>query len=272
MMRIVVPVKQVPETAAARMDEETGTVVRDGVALIVNPLDLYAVELALQLREAHGGEVVTVSMGPAAAAAALRETVAMGADAAVLVSGRAFAGSDTWATARALAAALRRLGDVDLVICGERATDGDTGQVGPGLAAALDLPVATYVAGVEAVWDGGCRVRCLVEDGSVILDMDLPGVLTVVKEAAEPRLPTLRGKQRARALDIPVWDAASLGLDAAELGSAGSPTRVVKIMRPQVTRTCQRFSVGNGDELAAATAALVTLLRERRLLRGEPQS
>jgi len=270
MMRIVVPVKQVPETAAARMDEVTGTVVRDGVALIVNPLDLYAVELALQLRETHGGEVVTVSMGPATAAAALRETVAMGADAAVLVSGRAFAGSDTWATAWALAAAVRRLGDVDLVICGERATDGDTGQVGPALAAALDLPVATYVAGVEAMRDGGCRLRCLVEGGSEILDLDLPGVLTVVKEVAAPRLPTLRGKQKARALDIPVWDAACLGLDDADLGRFGSPTRVVKIMRPQVMRTCRRLPAGNDQELAAAAAELVTLLRERRLLRGLP--
>jgi len=132
-MRIILPIKQVPETTGVRMDERTGTMIREGVEAIVNPLDLYAIEAALRLREARGGEVIALSMGPPTAAKALREALAMGADSAVLLSDKAFAGSDTWATSYTLAAAIRRLAPYDLVVCGERATDGDTGQVGPGL-------------------------------------------------------------------------------------------------------------------------------------------
>ena len=144
-MRIIVPVKQVPETKAVKMDEQTGTIIRQGVTSIVNPLDLYAIEAALTLKAQHGAEVIAISMGPPQAAVAPRESLAMGIDRAVLISDRAYAGSDTWATARILAAAVRHLGDADLIICGERATDGDTGQVGPELAAALGLPVLTYL-------------------------------------------------------------------------------------------------------------------------------
>ncbi len=194
-MRIIVPIKQVPETSAVKMDEATGTMIREGVEAIVNPLDLYAIELALGLREQHGGEVTVVSMGPPKADRAIREAIAMGCDRGVLISDKAFAGSDTWATSYALAGAIRKLGAFDLVICGERATDGDTGQVGPGIASFLDLPVATYVGKVESVAQGSIRVHRLVEDGHEVLEVDLPAVLTVVKEVADPRLPTLRGKQ-----------------------------------------------------------------------------
>ena len=146
-MRIVVPIKQVPETDNVKMDEETGTMVREGGESIINPLDLYAIELALVLREQYGGEVIAISMGPAQAVKALREALAMGCDSAVLLSDRAFAGSDTWATSYVLQAAVRQVGDVDLIICGERATDGETGQVGPAVAAMLDtltiLPTGT---------------------------------------------------------------------------------------------------------------------------------
>ena len=142
-MRIIVPIKQVPETNAVRMDEESGTMIRDGVEAIVNPLDLYAIELAIQLREAHGGEITGISMGPPKAVVALREAMSMGLDDGVLLSDKRFAGADTWATSYVLAAGIRKLGDFDLIVCGERATDGDTGQVGPGIAAWLDLPAAT---------------------------------------------------------------------------------------------------------------------------------
>ena len=150
-MHIVVPIKQVPETNAVKMDEKTGTMIREGVEAIVNPLDLYAIETAVRLREQYEGDVVAISMGPPKAEAALREAVAMGCDSAVLLSDKAFAGSDTWATSYVLAAAIRKLNNYDLVICGERATDGDTGQVGPGIASSLDLPVATYVGKIEKI-------------------------------------------------------------------------------------------------------------------------
>ena len=238
-MRIVVPIKQVPETKNVRMDEETGTVIREGAESIVNPLDLYSIETAIKLREKYGGQVVAVSMGPPSAVEALKEAVAMGFDEAVLVSDKVFAGSDTWATSCVLAAAIRKIGDWDLVICGERATDGDTGQVGPGIAAFLDVPVITYVSRVDDLEGGQCHVERLVEDGYEVLTGDMPLVLTVVKEVSDPRLPTLRGKQKAKKLEIPVWDNKALDIDPSKVGLDGSPTRVVKIAKPKVARKCQ---------------------------------
>jgi electron transfer flavoprotein beta subunit len=265
-MRIVVPIKQVPETNAVKMDEETGTMIREGVEAIINPLDLYAIEIAIRLREAHGGEVVTLSMGPPKAVSALREAIAMGCDTAVLISGKAFAGSDTWATSYVLAAAIRTLGDYDMVICGERATDGDTGQVGPGIASWLNLPVATYIGKVEHIDGKSCRVHRLVEDGYEVLDCELPVVLTVVKEIADPRLPTLRGKQKAKRVEIPSLGPDDLDVTETNLGLNGSPTRVVKIFRPKVARQCEK--VAATDEQAAHEAAdrLVAFLRKKELI------
>ena len=251
-MRIVVPIKQVPETKNVRMDEKTGTVIREGVESIVNPLDLYSIELAIELREKYGGEVIAISMGPAKAVEALREAVAMGVDSAVLVSDGVFGASDTWATSFVLAAGIGKIGDWDLVICGERATDGDTGQVGPGIAAFLDVGVVTYVSRFDSVEGRRCRVERMVEDGYEVLSGALPLVLTVVKEVSDPRLPTLRGKQRARRMEIPVWDNAVLGVDAAKVGLKGSPTRVVKIAKPKVSRQCELCF--GGDEVLAADA------------------
>ncbi|MCJ7544874.1 MAG: electron transfer flavoprotein subunit beta/FixA family protein [Phycisphaerae bacterium] len=292
-MRIIVPIKQVPETSAVKMDEATGTMIREGVEAIVNPLDLYAIETALQLREAHGGEVVIVSMGPPKAERAIREAIAMGCDRGVLISDKAFAGSDTWATSYALAGAIRKLGAFDLVLCGERATDGDTGQVGPGIASFLDLPVATYVGKIESVECSPAapagkpakgaqpraaarlsspnsvphvRVHRLVEDGYEVLEVSLPAVLTVVKEIANPRLPTLRGKQRAKAAEVPVWVPQDMELDPAKLGLDGSPTRVVKIFKPKVARECRKLAAGDEQSVAAATEKLVEFLKTRDLI------
>ena len=268
-MRIVVPIKQVPETTAVKMDEATGTMIREGVEAIVNPLDLYAIESAIRLREGWpegGAEVIALSMGPPKARTALAEAIAMGADSAVLLSNKAFAGSDTWATSYVLAAAIRRMGDVDLIVCGERATDGDTGQVGPGIAAWLDLPVLSYVGRIDEVGGTRCRVHRLVEDGYEVLDCDLPAVLTVVKEVADPRLPTLRGKQRARGADIPVWGPADLDVEPDKLGLTGSPTRVVKIFRPTVARQCRKLTPTDDGSLHAAVDELVAFLKTRELL------
>ncbi len=265
-MRIVCPIKQVPETSSVKMDEATGTMIREGVEAIVNPLDLYAVETALRLRESLGGEVVAISMGPPGAIAALREVVAMGCDSAVLLSNRAFAGSDTWATGRALSAAIKTLGHFDLILCGERATDGDTGQVGPGIAAFLELPVVTYVGGIDAADAKSLRVRRLVEDGHEVLDVTLPAVLTVVKEIGEARLPTLHGKRRARTLDVPVKGPDEIGVAREEIGLNGSPTRVVKIFRPKVARECRKVVARDEAAVENAVSELVAFLRKKELL------
>jgi len=263
-MRILVPIKQVPETKTVKMDEKTGTVIREGVEAIINPLDLYAIETAIALREQLGGEVISVSMGPPKAITALREAIAMGVDSAVLVSDSAFAGSDTWATSCILAEAIKRTGDFSLVICGERATDGDTGQVGPGIAAFLDLPVITYVSRVEQISDQNCRVNRLIENGYEELSCSLPCVMTVVKEIGVPRLPTLSGKLRAKKIEIPVWGSDELEVDVSKIGVNGSPTRVVKIFKPRVARQCEKvFARESADE---AVDKLAGFLQHRELI------
>ena len=271
-MRIVVPIKQVPETGAVRMDEKTGTMLREGVEAIINPLDLYGLELAIRMKEGSVGaglgtvEVIPISMGPPKAEKAIREAVAMGCDRGVLLSDRAFAGSDTWATSYALSAGIAKLAPFDLIIAGERATDGDTGQVGPGLAAFLDLPVVTYVSKVRSVAGGRIVVERLVEDGHEVVEMQLPGVITVVKEIGDPRLPTLRGKQRARQMEVPIWGQEQLDLDPTKLGLNGSPTRVVKIEKPSVARLCERLPATDAESAVAAVERVVAFLKERQVL------
>ena len=154
----------------------------------------------------------------------------------------------------------------DLIICGERATDGDTGQVGPGIAAFLDLPIATYVGQIEGVTEDSCRVQRLVEHGHEVLEVQTPAVLTLVKEVGDPRLPTLRGKQRARRQEIPTWGADDLDVEEQSLGLDGSPTRVVKIFRPTVARECVRHVANDEVSIDQAADALVAFLRQKKLL------
>ena len=270
-MRIIVPIKQVPETGAVRMDEQTGTMIREGVEAIVNPLDLYGLEVAIRLRDqavaaGQGGEATAVSMGPPKAEKAIREAIAMGCDSGVLVSDKAFAGSDTWATSYVLAAAVRKLAPVDLIVCGERATDGDTGQVGPGVAAFLGIPVVTYVSAVREVAGGKIVLERLVETGREVLEAELPIVITVVKEVAEPRLPTLRGKLKAKAAVVPRYTPAELDVDAERLGLHGSPTRVVKIDKPKVARQCEKLPAGDEAAASAAVERVISFLKEKQLL------
>ncbi len=265
-MRIVVPIKQVPETGDVRIDEKTGTVIRQGNNSIVNPLDLYAIESALRLKAACGAEVIAISMGPPAAERALREAMSMGIDKGILLTDRAFAGSDTWSTSFILGAAIKTLGGFDLVICGERATDGDTGQVGPELACALDLPVVAYVSKVGCCCDGMLELEREVEDGVEHLTLQLPGVLTVLKAVGEPGLPTLEGKMRARKAEVTVLTQKELQCDPAMVGLEGSPTRVVKIFRPNVTRQCRTLPAHDESAAAFAAGAVMDFLAEKEVI------
>lgn len=265
-MKILVPIKQVPETSNVKMDPETGTMLRAGVETVVNPLDLYAIEAALGLREARGGVVIALTMGPPPAQKALREAIAMGCDDAILVSDRKFGGADTWATSYTLAQAIRAYGEFDVIVTGERATDGDTAQVGPGIAAWLGVPVATYVAKVHEVTSTTLRLERLVEEGYQILELPRPAVITVVKEIAAPRLPTLRGKKRAKALDIPLYSTENMELDPTALGLKGSPTRVVKIQTPKVTRGGQVVRANDQQSVTSAVDQLFEFLRKKELV------
>lgn len=235
-MNIVVCIKQVPETSDVRMDEKTGTMVREGLESIVNPLDLYAIEAAIGLKEEHGGRVSVLSMGPKNAEKAVREAIAMGCDDGALISDRAFAGSDTHATSYVISKAIEKLAPFDLVFMGVRATDGETGQVGPGVAAFLGIPVCTFVGRILALDENTITVERLVESGYETLRLPLPCVLSVSNEMGYPRLPTLRGKQAARRTDVPIWGPADLDVEERFLGLEGSPTRVVKIAKPVVAR------------------------------------
>ncbi len=265
-LKIIVPIKQVPETSNVKMDPATGTVIRAGIETVVNPLDLYALETALRLKEKNGGTVTVLSMGPPQALKALKEAIAMGCDDAVLVSDRKFGGSDTWATSYTLAQSIKKIGGYDLIIAGERATDGDTAQVGPGIASWLDVPVATYVAKVESMDAQAIVVERLVEEGYQILSLPLPCLLTVVKEIAAPRLPTLDGKIRSRQMQIPVFSTENMVLDAAALGLKGSPTKVVKIDTPKVTRGGTVVKAGDDEAVIMAVDQLMSFLESKGIV------
>lgn len=231
-MNIIVCIKQVPDTTNVRIDPETNTLVRSGVQSIINPFDAYAIEEAVRLKEKFGGMVTIVTMGPPQAEEALREAISLGADEAVLVSDRAFAGSDTWATSYTLSRAIQKIGKFDMIICGKQAIDGDTAQVGPGIAAFLDIPQITFVKKIEDIKDSLMRAERMTEEGYDIIESPLPCLITVVKEINEPRLPSLKGKMRAKKAEIRKLEAKDLDADPDLLGLKGSPTKVVKIFTP----------------------------------------
>ncbi len=231
-MHFVVCIKQVPETGDVKIDPETNTLIRDGVAAVINPFDMYAIEEGLHMKTRLGGSVTVLTMGPPQAENALREAIAMGADNGILLCDRAFAGSDTWATSYTLAMALRKIGDYDMILCGKQATDGDTAQVGPGIAAHLNLPQITYVRKIDEVDEKHVVAERLMETGSETVKSPLPCLLTVVKELNEPRLPSLRGKLASKKAEIVTWTATDLECDPKYTGLDGSPTKVVRIFTP----------------------------------------
>ncbi len=243
-MNIIVCIKQVPDTTNVRIDPETNTLVRLGVQSIINPFDMYAIEEAVRLKEKFGGLVTIITMGPPQAEEALREAISLGADEAVLISDRAFAGSDTWATSYTLSRAIQKIGKFDIIICGKQAIDGDTAQVGPGIAAFLDIPQITFVKKIEEINFqraesreqradmGYIKADRMTEEGYDIIESPLPCLITVVKEIKEPRLPSLKGKMRAKKIEIKKLEAKDLDADPDLLGLKGSPTKVVKIFTP----------------------------------------
>jgi len=248
-MNIIVCIKQVPDTTEVRINPETNTLIREGVASIINPFDLYAIEEGVRIRERVGGKVTVISMGPPQVEEALREALALGADEVVHLCDRAFAGADTLATSYTLARGIGKIGSFDLVICGKQAIDGDTAQVGPGIAVHLDIPQITYVKKIEALEDGMIRAQRMLEEGYDVVESSLPALITVVKEINEPRLPSLKGKLRAKKHSIVAWTAADLAADESRLGLEGSPTQVVKIFSPPPRGGGQIFR-GEAAEMA----------------------
>jgi len=232
-MKIFVCVKQVPDAKDVRLDPVTNTLAREGVESIMNPYDQHALEEAVRLKEVHGGEVVAITMGPPQAEEILRLAISCGADHGVLVSDRAFAGADTWATAYTLEKAIRHLGGGDLILCGKQAIDGDTAQVGPGLALRMAIPFVTCVQKVRSSSAQAIVVERMMDDGYDVVEAPLPALLTVVKDINEPRVPSLKGKMKAKKAEIEVLTAAAINADPACIGLPGSPTQVARVFPPE---------------------------------------
>lgn len=258
-MNCIVCIKQVPDTAEVRINPETNTLIREGVPSIINPYDLHAVEAALQVREKVGGKVTVITMGPPQAEEVLREAISMGVDDVKLISDRAFAGSDTWATAYTLSRAIQKLG-YDIIFCGKQAIDGDTAQVGPEIAEFLDIPHVAYVKKVEDVSPSAIRVHRLMDDGYDVVESSVPVLLTVVKEINIPRLPSLRGKIAAKKAVIEKMDINVIGAEAENVGLKGSPTQVRNIFAPHAKHD-RRVLEGT---LEQQIAALIEELRRMK--------
>jgi electron transfer flavoprotein beta subunit len=236
-MHLVCCIKQVPNTAEVKIDPETNTLIRAGVESIANPYDMVALEAALAIKDRYGGKVVAISMGPPQANEVLREAVALGADEGILLSDRAFAGADTLATSYTLTKAIEQIGQeipVDLVLCGKQAIDGDTAQVGPGIATSLGFTQFTYVAEIREIneKDHTVTVKRKIEGGFELIRGPMPAVLTVELDLAKPRRASLPRLIHSLRTEIPLWNAESIHGEPQRLGLKGSPTWVKKIFSP----------------------------------------
>jgi len=267
---IVVAVKQVPDTNQVRIDPETGTLIREGVPFIVNPFDTHALEAGLQLKDRFGGQVIAISMGPPNTVMTLRKCLALGADQAILVSDRMFGGADTLATSYVLTEAVKRIelenGRIDVIICGKQTIDGDTAQVGPGLATRLGFAQLTLVDQIIDFSPAGrtITVRRKLEGRKEIVQTQVPALLTMVREGNKPRYPTVPSRLGAEEAEVTVWNNDILKLAPELIGLRGSPTNVKRIFAPE--RKMGEI-LGDGEkDPRGAVQLLVQKLVERDLL------
>jgi electron transfer flavoprotein beta subunit len=266
-MDVVVCIKQVPDpeipTSQFKVDELAKRVVPpEGVQPVISTFDLHAIEAAIQLKEQHGGKVTVVSLGPAGVRDALKRAIAMGCDAAVQLEDAAFDGGDSYATAVALAGAIRKLGEYDLVLVGRQAADWDSGQVPSALAELLQLPGAVPVQKIE-VRDGGLYVERVTEDGYQPIEMSTPAVLGISNEINQPRYPTLKGIMASGKAQIPVWSVADLGLAADQVGERGQRVTLKRLYVPVRESRCEYIEADSPQEAGEKLAAR---LREARLI------
>jgi len=279
-MHIVVCVKQVPDSAQIRVHPVTNTIMRQGVPAIINPYDLFALEQGLRLRDRFGGEVTVLTMGPAMAEDALRKTLTIGADRAVLLTDRQFAGSDTLATSYALAAALRRIGSTwgepSVVLTGKQTIDGDTAQVGPGIAKRLGLTQLTYVSRIDDIdaATGRIVVERRAEGGTQVLQCRLPVLITILEGTSEVRRGTVADALRAASADVVRWSATDAGVeDAAKCGLKGSPTIVKSVFAPPArAEKAKQVPVAGCSTEQVAMEVLAEIFTRLPLLEAELQA
>ena len=261
-MKILVFVKQVPDTDDVKLDPKTGNLKRDGVQTTINPLDANAVETAVQIKEKYGATVCAVTMGPPQAKEVLKKALALGCDEAYLLSDRAFGGADTRATSYTLAKAAEKIGDYDLLLFGRHAIDGDTAQTGPATASFLNIPQITLADSVD-IQDGWVVCTRVLESRSERVRAKLPALVTVCKEINTPRYPTLPNIMKANRKPITVWAAADIGADTNETGMPGSPSSTKKVFEPEKRGTDTVYFIGSVEEMAAQ---LVDMLENERLI------
>ncbi len=262
-MKIIVCIKQVPDTNEIKIDPEKGTLMRAGVPSILNPDDANAVEAALKFKDEYPDtEVDIITMGPPQAVYALRECLAMGADNAWLLSSAAFGGADTCATSTTIAAGIKKIGGYDFVFTGRQAIDGDTAQVGPQIAQRLGLPIATYVQSIREMREKTVIVERQLEDGYEVMEVERPCLLTAVKEWNTPRHMTILGIENAYKKEITVWNNEDIGLEKTECGMKASPTRVMRSFTPPPKGKGEMLE-GTVQEMAQL---LVSRLREKHYI------
>lgn len=240
-MNIAVCMKQVPSSNEVKLDPVTNTIIRDGRKSVINPFDSSALELAVGIKEKLGGAVTAISMGIPDTERLLRDALSRGCDRAVLLSDRAFAGADTLATSYTLSLGINKLGKTDLIICGKMAVDGDTAQIGPELAEALGLPLATDVEELVLINDKELICWRSIDGGRQLVNVPLPALITVVKNIALPRLSSISGIRFSKTAPLNVYTAKDLEADTSRTGLDGSPTQVVKTFTPPSDRECVEF-------------------------------
>lgn len=265
-MHILACVKQTPKSDNVKIDPATGCLIRSGVESAMNPFDEYALEEAVCLKEQLGGSVSVITMGPPAAENVLRDSIARGADKVYQLGDTAFAGSDTWATSYALSKGAEKVNaenKIDLIICGKQTNDSDTGHIGPQISAWLGWPNAAFVRRVVKAGEKSITVERLTEDGTEVLELPYPCVISVVKEISNPRVRSVKGRMAAKRAEVTKWTADDIGADKGKLGIKNCPTRVVKSFAPKRDANAVVVEGANGKEKAAK---LVELLKENKYI------
>jgi len=261
-LNFIVPIKEVPDIENVKFDREKGRIDRSSAEAEPNPFDLNALEEAVKIKEEIGGKITVLSMGPSQAEKTLREALSRGADEAVLLTDKNFAGSDTWATSYTLAMAIKKIGNYDLILCGEKSVDGDTGQVGPEISEILNIPHVAFVNEVTDRDENSISVKSETWSRSYLRKVDFPGLITVTKDVNEPRLPSLSDKLKAKKAEIEIWGVSDLEEFAEEVnyGGTGSPTAVVNIEVPE--EKGRKSKIFEGETKEAVERLLTSLEKD----------
>jgi electron transfer flavoprotein beta subunit len=265
-MNMIVCVKQVvdPEAppASFKIDAAANQAVAQGVPPVIDPYGEFAVEASLKIKDAGGGKVTAISMGTNLLREVVKKPLSMGADELILLEDEAFVGGDSWSTAYALAMAIKKVGEYDIILCGREASDSNAGQTGSGIAEILGLPSVTLAKKIE-ITDGKANVERVTDDGYEVVEVSLPAVITVSNEIGEPRYPTIKGIMSAKKIEPVVWKPADIGVEASQIGAAGQRAKMAKLFQPVQEGECE---MAEGETPEEAGANLALKLREAKIL------